>query len=171
MSLDDATILITGGLGQVGIAISNRLTKHHPSAIIHVLDLDIPGAEDTKRNSKITYHAGDITNQAAVHEILSMVKPQVVFHTAGLVPQIAQRLGLDNEAGFTKINVEGTRILLEESKQIGSVKAFIYTSSADVVKGNSWQNLNGVTEETPIPEVFDAPYAKSKVSHSSLSTI
>jgi sterol-4alpha-carboxylate 3-dehydrogenase (decarboxylating) len=52
--------------------------------------------------------------------------------------------------------------VLEEAKKAG-VKAFVYTSSADVVKGNSWQDLKGVDEEMPIPEVFDSSYGKSKV--------
>jgi sterol-4alpha-carboxylate 3-dehydrogenase (decarboxylating) len=129
-----------------------------------VLDLSIPDAKHPLRDPKIIYHGGDITSRGAVHEIFQTAKPQIVFHTAGLIPQIAQRLGMDNETSFMKVNVEGTRIILEESKQIGSVRAFVYTSSADVVKGNSWQNLDGVAEDTPIPEIFDAPYPKSKVS-------
>jgi sterol-4alpha-carboxylate 3-dehydrogenase (decarboxylating) len=55
--------------------------------------------------------------------------------------------------------LEGTRIVLEEAKKAGA-KAFVYTSSADVMKGNSWQDLRGVDEEMPIPEVFDNPYGK-----------
>jgi len=60
------------------------------------------------------------------------------------------------------VNLEGTRIVLEEAKRIG-VKAFVYTSSADVVKKDSWQDLKGVNEDMPIPEVFDSAYGKSKV--------
>ncbi len=61
-----------------------------------------------------------------------------------------------------EVNLEGTRIVLEEAKRIG-VQAFVYTSSADVVKAHSWEDLKGVDEDMPIPEVFDSAYGRSKV--------
>lgn len=95
--------------------------------------------------------------------LFTSIKPDIVFHTAGLIPSIAARLGMDTEKDFMHVNLEGTRIVLEEARKAG-VKAFVYTSSADVVKGNSWQDLKGVNEETEIPEVFDSAYGRSKVS-------
>ncbi len=58
--------------------------------------------------------------------------------------------------------MEGTRIILEKAREAG-VSAFVYTSSADVVKGHSWQDLVNVNEDTPIPEKFDNAYGRSKV--------
>ncbi len=61
-----------------------------------------------------------------------------------------------------EVNLEGTRSVLEQAKTVG-VKAFVYTSSADVVNGNSWQDLKGANEDMPIPKEFDSAYGKSKV--------
>jgi sterol-4alpha-carboxylate 3-dehydrogenase (decarboxylating) len=160
MPLEGSTVLITGGCGQVGLAITEYLQSHHPTAKIHILDLSPPST----LSPKVTYHTGSITDASTVSSLFTLIKPEVVFHTAGLIPSIAARLGLDTEKDFNEVNVEGTRIILEEAKR-NAVKAFVYTSSADVVKGDSWQNLKGVDEEMPIPEVFDSAYGKSKVNN------
>jgi sterol-4alpha-carboxylate 3-dehydrogenase (decarboxylating) len=163
MSLNNTTILITGGLGQIGLAILHALQKRYPTAHLHVLDLQIPGIEDVRYLEGVKYHKGDIVNRDAVGGLMAEIKPGVIFHTAGLIPQIAARLGLDTREGYMGVNVEGTRILLDEAGMVGSVRCFVFMSSADVVKGNSWQDLKGVGEDMPIPGVFDGWYAESKV--------
>jgi sterol-4alpha-carboxylate 3-dehydrogenase (decarboxylating) len=132
MSLDNRIVLITGGCGQVGFAITEYLQSHHPTTKIHILDLTPPSTQ----SQTITYHTGSITDVSTISSIFSLIKPEIVFHTAGLIPSIAARLGLDTEKDLLEVNLEGTRIVLEKAKKMG-VKAFAYTSSADVVKGNS----------------------------------
>jgi sterol-4alpha-carboxylate 3-dehydrogenase (decarboxylating) len=158
MALDNLTVLITGGCGQIGVAITEYLQSHHPSTNIHILDISAP----ITPLPGVTYHTGSITDASIISSQFSLIKPEVVFHTAGLIPSIAARLGLNTEKDFMNVNLEGTRLVLEEAKKT-RVKSFVHTSSADVVKGNSWQDLKGVSEEMPIPEEFDSPYGKSKV--------
>lgn len=158
MTLEKTTVLITGGCGQVGHAITKYLQSNYPTVKIHVLDLTPPSIP----LSAVTYHMGSITDSSIISSKFSLIKPYIVFHTAGLIPSVAARLGLNTEKDFMNANLEGTRIVLEESRKAG-VRAFVYTSSADVVKGNSWQDLKGVDEEMPIPEVSDSAYGKSKV--------
>jgi sterol-4alpha-carboxylate 3-dehydrogenase (decarboxylating) len=158
MALDNKIVLITGGCGQVGLAITQYLHTHYPTTNIHILDLSPPSIPSLT----ITYHTGSITDASTISTKFATIRPEIVFHTAGLIPSIAARLGLDTEKDFMNVNLEGTRIVLDEARKAG-VKAFVYTSSADVVKGNSWQDLKGVDEEVPIPEVFDSSYGKSKV--------
>lgn len=88
-----------------------------------------------------TYFTGGVTNEASVREVLEAVKPLVVFHTPGLILQIAKRLNMNSEKGYTTINVQGTRNILNAATAVGSVKAFVLTSSCDVVKviaGKTW---------------------------------
>lgn len=66
------------------------------------------------------------------------------------------------------MNVQGTENVREAAEAVGSVKAFVYTNSSDVVKGDSWQDLVNVNESMPIPANFDDPYAESKVRTSLL---
>jgi len=163
MDLDDASILVTGGCGQVGISIVKHLQEHHPNSKISILDLAKPAPGHAQFIDNVTYFTGDITSEARVKEALEAVKPLVVFHTAGLIPQIAKRLNMHSEESYTAVNVQGTRNVLNAAKTVGTVKAFILTSSCDVVKGNSWQDLVNVNESMPIPAKFNDEYAKSKV--------
>lgn len=169
MSLDGKTILVTGGSGQIGIAILQDLQSHHSTATLHSLDLSIPATTDARHISAVHYHAGSITDREVVNSLLGDVTPEVVFHTAGLIPQIAARLGKNTLRDYLEVNFEGTKIVLQESKANG-VRAFVLTSSADVVKGNSWDDLDGVDESFPVPKTFDGWYAESKVSSSCISS-
>jgi sterol-4alpha-carboxylate 3-dehydrogenase (decarboxylating) len=166
MDLDGASILVTGGCGQVGIAIVKHLQEHHATSKISILDLAKPAPDHAQFIDNVTYFTGDITSEARVREVLDAVKPLVVFHTAGLIPQIAKRLNMHSEEGYTAINVQGTRNVLDAAKTVGTVKAFVLTSSCDVVKGNSWQDLINVNESMSIPAKFSDEYAKSKVLYS-----
>ncbi|KAK9344035.1 hypothetical protein V1522DRAFT_411648 [Lipomyces starkeyi] len=162
MALDGTSIIVTGGCGQVGIAVVKHLQHKYPTATIAVLDLEKPLAGDARFIEKVTYYVGNVTDEAILKETFEAVKPLVVFHTAGLIPQIAKRLNMHTEKDFTAVNVQGTRNVLDAATAVGSVKALVFTSSSDVVKGDSWQDLAGVNESIEIPKVFDDPYAKSK---------
>jgi sterol-4alpha-carboxylate 3-dehydrogenase (decarboxylating) len=168
MAFNGASILITGGCGQVGIAIVEHLQKRFPQAHIFVLDLARPALSHAQPVDNVTYFTGDVTNKEIAREVLNNVRPLVVFHTAGLIPQIAKRLNMDSEISYNAVNVQGTKNVLEAAEAVGSVKAFVYTSSSDVVKGDSWQDLVNVNESMPIPTDFDDPFAKSKVRPSLL---
>lgn len=169
MAFDGTTIFVTGGCGQVGIAIVQHLLKHHPQAHIVVFDLAKPARSDGRHLENVAYFTGNVADKDIVREVFNNVRPSVVFHTAGLIPQIAKRLGMNEDKHYAAVNVQGTRNVLEAAGAVGSVKAFVHTSSSDVVKGDSWGDLVGVNESTPIPLNFDDPYAKSKVFASLMS--
>ncbi|KAK9368239.1 hypothetical protein V1509DRAFT_623461 [Lipomyces kononenkoae] len=162
MVLDGTSIIVTGGCGQIGIAIVKHLREHYPRATIAVLDLEKPMASGLRFIQNVNYYAGNVTDEAIVKEVFEAVKPVIVFHTAGLIPQIAKRLNIHSEKNYVAVNLQGTKNVLDAATAVGSVKALVFTSSADVVKGHSWQDLAGVNESIAIPEVFDNPYANSK---------
>jgi sterol-4alpha-carboxylate 3-dehydrogenase (decarboxylating) len=119
MALDGATILVTGGCGQVGMAIVEYLRAHYPDATIAVLDLSKLGLGHGSFINNVTYFSGDITDEARMREVVETVKPLVIFHTAGLIPSVAKRLNMNSESGYTKINVEGTRHILGQPRLWG----------------------------------------------------
>lgn len=77
-----------------------------------------------------------------------------VFHLAGLAHDVAENLF--DEAQYWRVNVEGTRKLLEAAKQAG-VKRFIFFSSVKAV---------GDCEQQPMDEAVEIPadgvYGQSK---------
>jgi sterol-4alpha-carboxylate 3-dehydrogenase (decarboxylating) len=140
-------VLITGGLGCIGLAITSALLNRHPDAQIHVLDLRIPSGEDSdKFNIQVTqYHKVDLTDSAAVLNLFRMVKPQIVIHTAGLIPRAAKMLGVGDE-GLTKVNVSGTKNALDAAVDVGT-EVFVLTSSCDVIKRSCSMDMINASEK------------------------
>jgi sterol-4alpha-carboxylate 3-dehydrogenase (decarboxylating) len=165
--------IVTGGAGFVGAGIVRMLQSRHPECKITVLDLEIPVAADTTSEEidhrfirGVAYERVDVTDQRSISDLISTIKPTLVIHSAGIIPSVPLLLQKDPQKQdlFEKVNLEGTRNVLDASEAAG-VRAFVYTSSADVVKGDSWEDQNGVNEDTPYPESWDNLYAKSKVRH------
>ncbi|KAJ5592016.1 uncharacterized protein N7459_002385 [Penicillium hispanicum] len=95
-----------------------------------------------------TYYDGDITSVESMLEVFRAVKPDVVIHTA--TPSVLD----GNKALLHKVNVEGTRILVqvaggEHGDWGGKCKAFVYTSSSSVVH-DTQSDLINVNEEWPL---------------------
>lgn len=171
-TIELGTVLVIGGCGFLGSHIVDQLlnfpTETDPSAAlprpqgdprfeyprlrdrfpkykakVAVVDLRtthnrLPGAE---------YHDGDITSAESMLAVFRRVKPDVVIHTAS--PSMLD----GNKAPLHKVNVEGTRTLLEVAGGAkgdwgGKCKAFVYTSSSSVVH-DTQSDLINVNEEWP----------------------
>lgn len=154
-------IVITGGSGCLGIAIFQCLRGRLPDVSLFVLDISTP-ATNGNSTPGVEYHQVDVCDASAISGLIAQIQPQVIVHTAGLVPSAAKRLGV-GDAGLRKVNVGGTQNVLDAAKNAGSVIAFIHTSSCDVIKGDSWGHLRYVNESTTPPQKSDQVYAETKV--------
>jgi sterol-4alpha-carboxylate 3-dehydrogenase (decarboxylating) len=162
------TVLITGGLGCIGLAITSCFLKRHPDAHIYIIDLWIPDSQDSsgKFNAGVRqYHKVDITNSATVLDLFRSIKPQIGIHTAGLLPSAAKKLKKRVE-GLTKVNVDGTKNVLDAAIDVGT-EIFVLTSSCEVVRRACSQDLINVAEKDDDLDSnieWDDKYSKSKVS-------
>ena len=160
-SKSPSSVLVVGGCGFLGRHIVSQLLEPSTSKV-SVLDLRttnnrLPGG---------SYYDADITSPEAVRSVFEKVKPQIVIHTASPVAiqdnaTAAQKKGA--KALYYKVNVEGTRTLIEQAEKIGCVKAFVYTSTASVVH-DGHSDLINADERWPIlyaPRQKDA-YSESK---------
>jgi UDP-glucose 4-epimerase len=134
-------ILITGSSGQIGAAVAERMARE---GVVLGLDLK-PGPW--------TSEVGDITDSKLVESLVRQV--DVVVHAAGLhVPHV----GYKSEEDFKRVNVEGTRILLDTALRTG-VSRFVFTSTTSVYGCSSRRKDRAiwVTEELePNPEdIYD----------------
>ena len=142
------SVLVIGGCGFLGHHIVSQLLE--PStAKISVLDL-----RTTKnRLQGATYYDGDITSPSTVRDVLQKVKPQIIIHTASptQVQEGAQTAAQKKKARqmYYKVNVEGTRTLIEQAGEIGCVKAFVFTSSASVIH-DTVSDLINADERWPV---------------------
>jgi sterol-4alpha-carboxylate 3-dehydrogenase (decarboxylating) len=129
-------------------------------ATVSVVDLRtthnrLPGA---------TYYDGDITSVESMMKVFNAVKPDLVIHTA--TPSVLD----GNKKLLHKVNVEGTRTLLEvaggeHGDWGGKCKAFVYTSSSSVVH-DTQSDLKNVNEEWPLirGRLQKEYYSETKVS-------
>lgn len=129
------SVLVIGGCGFLGHHIVSQLLA--PStASVSVLDL----RTTNNRLEGATYYDADITSPTAVREVFQKARPQIIIHTASPVANTGSNAA--QRALYYKVNVEGTKTLLEQAGEIGGVKAFVFTSSASVVSDNETDLVN-----------------------------
>ncbi|MBC7845078.1 MAG: NAD-dependent epimerase/dehydratase family protein [Flavobacterium sp.] len=115
-------ILITGATGYVGHRLALTLAERNNEVHILVRNLD---SGNIPHHKNIKVFAGDITDKQS---IVSAIKEcRQIYHTAALVKAFDKDSSL-----FYKVNVEGTRNMLESALEIGAEK-FVFTSSCSVI--------------------------------------
>ncbi|KAM3075772.1 hypothetical protein ACMFMG_007898 [Clarireedia jacksonii] len=148
------SVLVIGGCGALGHRLVSELLRlDSPPRHVYVFDV----RTENNRIDTVQYYNVDITNKDQVSATLQSLNPlpEVVIHTASPPP------GLLDLALYIKVNVEGTRNLLECSEDLG-VKAFVYTSSASVIH-DAVSDL--VEADETLPLVF-LPTQQEIYSHS-----
>lgn len=134
--------LITGGSGFIGNLTARRLRERGEE--VRVLDI----WADPSRPSGIEYVESSVLNRDGVGAAVRGV--DVVHHNAALVAQT------DAGRDYWNVNVEGTRIVVEEAAKAG-VKAIVHVSSTAAY---GIPPKGAITSETPLKPV--EPYGKSK---------
>ena len=149
-------VLVVGGCGFLGHRIVSRLRE---SAGLEIWALDL----DTEHNRfhHVSYCDGDITSYSDVQAALQKIKPRTIIHTASPNvltehPNFATRKAL-----YEKVNIIGTQNLIECAGKSGSVKAFVYTSSASVVH----DSINDLFEADESLPVLQTPQQTEIYSH------
>lgn len=108
-----------------------------------------------------SYIQVDVTSAESLGKAFETAKPDVIVHAAGVVPGLADRWSRRLEREVWTINFEGTRNILELSKNSG-VQAFIYTSTCCVVIDDTSTAHPNIDEEWPSPS-RSTIYGESKV--------
>lgn len=132
------SVLVTGGCGFLGHHVVDLLVSSY-SCKITVIDLR------TIRNRRpdsdcVRYFDTNICQPEALDKVFKEVKPDVVIHTVSPQAQGQTESRALNEV-FQKVNVEGTRSIIEACQR-HNVKALVYTSSASVVSDNVTDLIN-----------------------------
>lgn len=156
------SVLITGGLGFVGSAVVAALQESHPEWILSVLDL----TEPVDLQASVTHCKCDITDSARVEEVVSCIRPTAIIHTAGIVPELADRYGRKARERVFKVNLDGTRNILVAAKR-SDVKAVVWTGSCTAVTDDFSKQYPNIDESWPVSS-HSLVYGESKASLSLL---
>ena len=127
-------ILITGGKGQLGLALQRALTGH---------DLRAPGRDDL-----------DVTSPDAVDGAIGSFRPDLVIHTAALTDTAAAEREPD---AALAVNGEGTRNVARAAAATGA--AVLYVSTNEVFDGEKGAPYAEDDAPNPVNE-----YGRSKLA-------
>jgi len=152
------SILVTGGTGFVGRAIVDTAKEKHPGWAITIVDLEKP----LQPKSDIRHVRGDITNAAEVRRIVEQIKPDVIVHTAGIVPELADRYKRRQRELVWNTNVNGTKNVLDAARTNG-VEAVVWTGSCTAVTDDMRYQYPNIDETCPTSS-HSLIYGESKVS-------
>jgi sterol-4alpha-carboxylate 3-dehydrogenase (decarboxylating) len=166
--LNSKKVIVSGGTGFVGAAIARSLADKHPGCAIIILDLSPPRPQHALPD-EVEFVQVDVASMAEVRKTLQTVKPDIVIHTAGIVPALADRFGRRLERDVWRTNVQGTKNMLGAAAECG-VKAFIYTSSCCVTTDDMRFSYPNINEEWPTSPT-SLIYGESKVGASYLLCI
>ena len=118
-------------------SLRSRYPSYDPSTTkVHALDLRCT----RNRYPGCTYHEADITSTPQLEKVFEEVQPDVVINTASPTFDAPKPI-------LQKVNVEGTRTLVEVAK--ARCKVFVHTSSSSVVH-DAESDLHGATEAYPL---------------------
>jgi nucleoside-diphosphate-sugar epimerase len=144
-------VLITGGAGFLGVKLAKKLlergTLAGPDGKQHTLSrivlLDQVAAQGFT-DPRIVSMTGDVADAASVARALTP-SVQTVFHLAAVVSGEAES---DFDLGM-RINLDATRILLEQARRNGNKLRFVFTSSVAVFGGDLPAKVLDTTPATP----------------------
>ena len=146
-------ILITGGAGFIGSAFAQfAITKGYQVTVLDNLSRSSDSEFEALRAIGVDCILGDIRNEETVSHAMKDCSYVVHFAAQVSVPESIQ-----NPDETIDINVNGTQILVNESRKT-SIQKFVLASSA-AVYGN---NNSLPHKEAEIGEAL-SPYAKSKL--------
>jgi nucleoside-diphosphate-sugar epimerase len=144
-------VVITGGAGFIGKKLARALlargrleTAQGARAIGRLTLFDVVEAEGVADDPRLRLVAGDITDLAQVHEVIRD-RVDGVFHLAAIVSANAEE---DFELGV-RVNLEGTRNVLEACRALPQPARLVFASSVAVYGGDMPAVLDDGTILTP----------------------
>ncbi len=117
-------VLVTGGGGFLGAAVSSALLARGDSPIAFDTQFRANGAFLPKQQVRVT---GDITDMAALAQVVQTHQPDAVIHCAAVVGVLSS---IGSPINVVRTNVEGS-INVFEAMRLGNIKRCIHISSEE----------------------------------------
>jgi nucleoside-diphosphate-sugar epimerase len=143
-------VLITGASGFIGRRLAVALLRGGavtvdgtPQPLERVTLFDTVPAEGLPPDSRVETVTGDITDRGAVERVAA--EADLVWHLAAVVSAAAEA---DFDLGY-RVNVDGTRLLLEVLRATGRRPRVVFTSSVAVFGGEMPEVVTDEFHATP----------------------
>jgi nucleoside-diphosphate-sugar epimerase len=157
------TVLVTGAFGQVGRRCAEILLGRGRK----VVALDLPGdnsvaaartlSDSTNTGTLVTAYT-DLLDAAAVRALVAEQRPDAIVHLAAILAPASYR----NPALARKVNVGGTRNLVDAAGALARAPLFVTASSASVYGSrNPYRHPERITPATPVNPIDQ--YGEDKV--------
>lgn len=155
------SVLLTGGAGFIGSHLAERLLERGQELII--LDnfndfydprIKLGNLDEVRKKGDFVLYQKDLLDRSALGEIFRQHRPEAIIHLAAYA---GVRPSLQDPALYSRVNITGTTLLLEEAKK-GGVSHFIFGSSSSVYGVNSKVPFH---EDDPVTNPI-SPYAATK---------
>ncbi len=141
-------VFVTGGTGFIGRALVRALVGDGHETIC-LARSEASAATLTDLGAQMIVR-GDLTDAASMESAVAEARPTHVAHLAAEIATQRSRERID------KVNVDGTRALLQACRKSGGIESFLFLST--VVRGEA--NGETLTEETEIAAT--TAYGRSK---------
>lgn len=155
-------VVITGGAGFIGRRLARRILEKGTLAdaagvqreVSKVVLFDIVEATGFEGDSRIETVAGDVSDKAQIAALIGKDTGSI-FHLAAIVSAQAEE---DYDLGM-RINLDGTRHVLEAARALPHVPRLVFASSVAVYGGDNLPDT--VTDQTPITPMTSYGAAKA----------
>jgi len=145
-------VVITGGAGMLGKKLAKKLlergTLAGPDGKQRTIDklvlLDIAEAPDLPKDKRVSFVAGEVYDPALIGKLISG-DTNSVFHFAAIVSAGAEA---DFDLGY-KVNLDGTRVVLEACRALKTPPRVVFTSSVAVYGGDMPKVITDEQKLTP----------------------
>ncbi|MBR6328486.1 MAG: dTDP-4-dehydrorhamnose reductase [Lachnospiraceae bacterium] len=117
---------VTGVNGQLGHDLMNELHKRGYEAVGSDITPAYAGADDGSAVATMPYESLDITDAAAVTEVITRIRPDAVIHCAAWTAVDAAE-DAENVEKVKLINAQGTQNIADAVKKIDAVLTYIST--------------------------------------------
>jgi len=148
-------VLVTGGAGRLGVTVCRKILEKEFQ--VRVFDLDNPRNRKSvgALGNEAEVFWGDITYQESVHQALD--NTDAVVHMAGILPPVSEeRPGLAK-----RVNVDGTRMLVDLLRERDKRVPLVFTSSVAVF-GPTPDASRPISVEENLPRP-DCSYGQTKL--------
>jgi nucleoside-diphosphate-sugar epimerase len=149
------TVLVTGALGQVGKRCTEILLSRGRTVVATDLrnDKSIAVAQELVAQSHpgaLIVSYADLLDPAAIRALVGRHQPDAIVHLAAMLAPASYR----NPRLARKINVEGTRNLVDAARSLQQAPLFVVASSASVYGSrNPYHHPERITSNTPVNPV------------------